>query len=74
MMEGTAAIRSTMETRRPRTLAGAYSLMNSAVARASGNAKNIATQATAKVPTSTEAMPTTSLSGDHCWVVKNDQP
>ena len=74
MIDGTAAIRATIETIRPLIRTGAYSLMNSAVASASGNAKVIATIATVKVPSSTPAMPTLPWSGAHWFWVKKPGP
>jgi len=74
MMLCTAAMRSTIETRKPLTLGGANSLMNRAVASASGKAMRIATRATVAVPASTAAIPSVSLSGCHWVSVKNRNP
>jgi hypothetical protein len=74
MMLGTAAIRSTMETKVAFNFAGAYSLMNRAHASASGNAVAMPTLATVKVPTRIDRMPTTSESGFHSVSVKKLRP
>ena len=73
-MLGTAAIRSTIEISVGLSRAGAYSLMNSAVSNASGNAITMATSATSKVPRSTAEIPIRSCSGSQSLSVKNEKP
>ena len=74
MTLGTAAIKSTMATSVERSRIGAYSVINSAVPRASGNATTIVMMATSIVPTIAAATPTTFRSGFQSWVVKNLNP
>ena len=54
--------------------AGAYSVMNSAVARASGKAIRRASRATCAVPSSTAEMPMMSRSGCHSFSMKKFHP
>ena len=74
MTLGTAAMRSIIETRKLLKRTGAYSLMNRAVARATGKAMANATRAISKVPRSVAEMPILSSSGSHSARVRKLRP
>ena len=70
---GSAASRSIIDVRNGRTRMGAYSLMNSAIATASGTASTIAIVAMISVPSSNPSTPKCPRPGFHTLVVKKFQ-
>src|SRR5882757_217052 len=73
-MLGIAAIRSMSVIRNRRTDCGAYSEMNSAVAKENGTATSSATSAMMMPLGSTAAMPKSAFAMTHSRRVRNDQP